>query len=86
MATDLKDKTTEQLQGELKSTKMIMGALIGVLSVLFAVVIYSLFTREDNSTDYPLLVVAISCSAYIPFQIGMIKKINAELKSREGSN
>ena len=34
---DLKDKTTEKLNGELKGLKMINGALIGVLSLLFIV-------------------------------------------------
>ena len=79
---DLKDKTTEQLNGELKGIKMITGALIGVLSVLFIVCVYGLIVKEDNSTFMALIIVPLALSAIIPLNYGNMKKIKNELDSR----
>ena len=80
---DLKDKTTEKLNGELKGLKMINGALIGVLSLLFIVCVYGLITKEDSSTFMALIVVPLALSAIIPLNYGNMKKIKKELELRK---
>ena len=79
---DFKNKSTERLNSELKTLKMITGALIGVLTVLFAVTIYGLLTKENNSTFIALIAVPFSLSAIILLNFGIMKKINKELDSR----
>lgn len=79
---DLKNKTTEKLQSELKKMKTITGALVGVLIVLVAVTVYGLTTKEDYTMFIALIAVAISCSAIIPSQLNVMKKIKAELSLR----
>ncbi|MBV6645862.1 MAG: hypothetical protein KI790_10455 [Cyclobacteriaceae bacterium] len=81
--TDLHNKTTEKLRSELKTTRTVTGALIGVLVVLFTVTIFGLLTKEDNSTFIALMAVGISCSAIIPSQFSNIKKIKTELDTRK---
>ena len=83
---DLKKKSSETLESELKTIKTITGALIGVLTVLFAVTIYGMLTKEDNTTFIALMAVAISCSAILPIQFGSMKKIKAELELRKTNN
>jgi hypothetical protein len=83
---ELKSKSSEQLETELKTIKMLTGALIGVLTVLIAVTIYGLITKEDNTTFIALIAVAISCSAILPLQFSSMKKIKTELKLRESTN
>ena len=83
---DLKNKTTEKLESELKGIKVITGALIGVLTVLFAVIIYGIMTKENKSTFIALIAVAISCSAIIPLQFSNMKKIKLELNTRNGNS
>jgi CDP-diglyceride synthetase len=82
---DLKSKTSEKLESELKSIKTITGALIGVLSILFAVTIYGLIAIENKTTFIALIAVAISCSAILPSQFSSMKKIKAELELRKNS-
>lgn len=79
---ELKNKSDEKLESELKKTKLINGALIGILIPLFALTIYGLVTAENKSTNIALLAVAISCSAILPMQFALIKKIKTELASR----
>ena len=79
---ELKEKTTEKLEGELKGLKIVNGALIGVLGLLFLVCIYGLLTKEDNGVFSALIVVPIALSAILPLNLGNIKKIKAELESR----
>tara|TARA_B110000090_G_C12946804_1_gene279552 strand:- start:228 stop:488 length:261 start_codon:yes stop_codon:yes gene_type:complete len=80
---NLKNETSEKLESELQVIKIITGALIGVLSVLFTVSIYGLITKEDNATFISLIVVAISCSAILPLQFNSMKKIKTELELRK---
>lgn len=79
---ELKHKSTGALEAELKGIRIVAGALIGVLIVLFAAVIYGLLTQEDKTTHYALLTVALSCSAMLPIQYGSMRKIRQELKQR----
>ena len=79
---DLKEKTTETLEADLKKLKAVSGMLIGVLIVLFAVTIYGLIAVEDKSTFIATTAVGISCSAMLPLQFKNIKDIKNELASR----
>lgn len=80
---ELESKPTEKLRGELKGIQMITGALMVVLTLLFAVNIYGFLTKEENATFIALTVVAVSCSAILPLQFISMKKIKTELRSRE---
>ncbi|TXE15724.1 hypothetical protein ES731_15045 [Psychroflexus gondwanensis] len=83
---ELKDKPTEKLKTELSVIKMITGALIGILALLFAVNLYGLIWRENNSAFIAGMFVAFSLSAILPMQFSNMKKIKTELKIREGTN
>ena len=80
---DLKDKSTEKLIWELKGLKIINGALIGVLSLLFIVCVFGLITKEDNSTFRALIAVPLALSVIIPLNYGNMKKIKTELDLRK---
>ena len=80
---ELKDKSTEKLIGELKGLKIVNGALIGVLSLLFIVCVFGLITKEDNSTFMALIAVPLALSASIPLNYGNMKKIKTELDLRK---
>lgn len=82
---NLKEKTTEKLQSELKTIKTITAALIGILTLLFIVTIYGLTMSNNKSTFIALIAVAISCSAVLPLQFSNMKKIKNELNFRETS-
>ncbi|PQJ18726.1 redox-active disulfide protein 2 [Tenacibaculum sp. SG-28] len=70
----LNEKTTEKLEGELRGLKIINGALIVVLGLLFIVCIYGLLKKDDNGVFSALIVVPIALSAIIPVNFGNIKK------------
>lgn len=80
--TELKDKSTEKLESELKTIKVISGALIGMLVVLLAISIYGLLNTENKTTFIALIVVAISLGAILPLQFSNMKKIKNELDTR----
>lgn len=79
----LNEKTTEKLEGDLRGLKIINGALIGVLGVLFIVCIYGLMKKNDNGVFSALIVVPIALSAIIPLNFSNMKKIKEELESRK---
>ncbi|MBU2994897.1 hypothetical protein KO500_00530 [Cellulophaga baltica] len=81
----MENKTTEELQSELKMAKSVTGALIGVLTVLVAACIYGLLSKGNNTTFFALIAVAVSCSAIVPIQLTTIKKIKTELSTRKMS-
>ncbi|MFT6871371.1 MAG: hypothetical protein ACJAVN_000369 [Roseivirga sp.] len=77
------NKTTEQLKASLGMLKGITIVLAVVVGLLIIVNIYGLLTKEDNSTFIALFAVAISCGGMIPLQMINMKKIKAEIASRE---
>ena len=80
---DLKEKTTKQLNNELKGVKMTNGALIGILSVLFIICVFGLFTKEDNSVFRTLIIVPLALSAIIPMNFSNMKRIKKEIQLRD---
>lgn len=77
-----KNKTTVQLVSTLYLVKFITAALIFVVTLLLAITIYGMLTKENTSIFIALFAVAISCSAILPIQFISIRKIKTELKSR----
>ncbi|MEM9001222.1 MAG: hypothetical protein AAGB24_13240 [Bacteroidota bacterium] len=80
--TDLNQKTTAQLQLILKTNKAIALILLVALLFFMALAIYGLVTKENISAFIAFFAVVCSCWSILPLQIGMVKKIKAELKSR----
>jgi len=80
---DLRDKTTNKLEEELKGLRTVTGILTGLLLVLFIACIYGLLTKNDSGTFTALIVVPIALSAILPVNYGKIKKIKMELTSRK---
>lgn len=78
-------KSTEKLKGELKALQVVAWALAIILFFLFTLTIYGLVVKENKSTFIALLVVAFSCSAMLPFQVILMKKIKKELKLRDSA-
>lgn len=78
----LNEKTTEKLEGELRGLKIVNGALIGALVVLYIACIYGLIYANDDGVFNALIVVPIALSGMIPLIMGNMKKIKAELASR----
>jgi hypothetical protein len=81
--TDLSNKPTEKLQSELKTIKVLTGALIGSLFVLFAAAIYGLLNIENKLIFIALIAVTISLSAILPLQFSSMKKIRTHLNTRK---
>ncbi|MEL7268994.1 MAG: redox-active disulfide protein 2 [Bacteroidota bacterium] len=81
--TDLQSKTEEQLKLELKGIKSVTGVLIGVLLVLFGVILYGLFNKENKTPFIALIAVVVSCGAIVPLQFIQMKKIKSELNTRK---
>ncbi len=84
MGTDpFKNKTTNELKGSVKALKITTIALTIVVSLLMALTIYGLLTKDDKSTNIALLAVGISCGSMIPIQLISMKKMKAEIATRE---
>lgn len=83
---DLKYKTTEQLQSNLRVKKAISIALVIVLSLFTAITIYGLIAKEDTSTFIALFAVACTSWSFLPIPFTSMKKIKTELKLREDTN
>ncbi len=80
----LKDKTLEKLTSDLATLKFTISALSGILIVLFIVTIYGFFSEKFDEITFTLfIIVAISCSAVIPINLGEMKQIKKELSLRK---
>ena len=80
---DLKEKPTVRLKSELNGIKIITAALVGILTVLFAVNLYGLLSKDNNPAFIIGMAVAISLSAILPSLFSSKKKLKTELKLRE---
>jgi len=79
---DLKNKTLEELQSNLKINKLLLGTLIGGIIVLVGTSIYGLLTKGNSGTYIPSLIIALSFIMIFPIIYKNIKKTEKELKSR----
>lgn len=77
------NKTTEELAGSIKALKIISIAIGIVSSLLIAIAIYTYFVKDNNASAISSLVIGISCMSMIFIQILSIKKMKAEIASRE---
>ena len=81
----IKEKTTAQLEKELRLVKITFGLLIGILLVLFSGCMYGLSKLNNNSFYTSLIIVPIALSAILPLNFIIIKKIKTELETRKNS-
>ena len=79
---NLKNKTIEELQSNLKINKLLSGILIGGITILVGFSIYGLLTKSNSGTYIPLFIMAFSFILIFPINYKNIKKIKKELKSR----
>ncbi len=79
---NLQDKTTEELEKQLRTTKTMTAFLSGILFVLLVACIYGLIRGEDRATYAALIVIPFALGGTIPLNLKSIKKIQAELTSR----
>jgi len=79
---DLSTKTIDQLQSELKTSKIQTIGLVFVLIPLFTISLYKLFRGEDTSMSMAILATGIACSASLRKRLDEIKKIQKELELR----
>lgn len=82
----LKMKSTDRLSSELRGIKIITGASIGILIVLFSVNLYGLVLKDNNGAFIAGMVVAICLCTILPIQFIAMKRIKTELKLRENGN
>ena len=80
---DLKNKTTLQLQSRLNINITISLALVIVLTLLTAISIYGLITKDNISTFIALLAVACTGWSFLPLPFNSMKEIKTELKLRK---
>ena len=85
MADPYKDKTNEQIEGMIKAIKVITIAIAVVAGLVILLSIYTMLTKEDNSSSIPLIAVGASCFAMVPIQLLNIKKMKDELARRAES-
>lgn len=78
----LNEKTTAQLQSELKLLKAITIALIVVLTLLFLICIYGLLFKENNTTFFSLIIIPFALSPIVLVNMSTMKKVKKELASR----
>lgn len=78
----LKNKSSEKLEGELRGIKIVAIALLITISMLFGLIIYGIAMKGMDTVYVSLLVVGIGCSAILPLQFSSMKKIKVELDSR----
>ena len=81
--SNLKSKSTKELEDSLKIMKVISTTLLIGVILLISITGYGLLFKDNNATFLPLLVVGISCGGILPMQFASMKKIKTELKSRE---
>lgn len=82
MKNDLKNKTSEKLNLNLKVSKIIIGLLIVGILLIVGVSIYGLLIKGISGPFLYLLLIAFSASLIIPASYMYVKKIERELKSR----
>ncbi len=80
---DLKSKTAEKLEKELKGLESGTSVLVGLLLILFVACLYGLLKNNESGTYTALIVVPIALSAIIPVNYKKIKNIKSELASRK---
>lgn len=83
MKIDYSTKTTAQLLSNLNMIKVLIVALLIILSLLIGISIYGMLTKDDNATFIATLAVGLCCSATLPVQFMSKKAIKVELIKRE---
>ena len=79
----LNEKSTAQLEKELKLMQVVIAILTGLLLFLFIVCIYALIKINDTGFYTFLTIVPVALSATLPLNYMIIKKIKTELETRK---
>lgn len=81
---ELKNKSIEKLESDLKVLQIIRWFTIGVSGVLFVVSLLGLIFRNTEIGMFlPLIVVALATMSMVPMNIKSIKIIEEEINLRE---
>ncbi len=83
---ELKNKSTEKLQTQLKTIKLLTGILMGAMLVFFGLIIYGLTSIEDKTPFIALIAVGASLLVILGLQVINIYHIQAELELRKVTN
>lgn len=81
-----KAASTSKLTNQLKAIRAITLALIFVLLALVLLCVYGLIYKDNNSTFWALLGVALALSPIIVINRARIQKIKTDLKTRNHNN
>ena len=76
----LQEMSTEKLLQQKKTTRFVMGLLIGMLLVLLAITIYI----SVNQGFTPLLILPFAALPILFIIVNSLRGINKELRSRNG--
>jgi len=78
---ELKEKNTEDLKSKFSKGKRLIQILTIILVIVFGFYVYALFTSNEYRDSYSLII--ISLMLIVVFYDKKIKKVKAELGSRE---
>ena len=78
---ELKEKNTEDLKSKFSKGKRLIQILTIILVIVFGFYVYALFTSNEYRDSYSLII--ISLMLIVVFYDKKIKKVKAELDSRE---
>jgi cobalamin biosynthesis protein CobD/CbiB len=82
---NLSELSVKELMKKKITLKTVLGALMGILSLL-AVGIIALFVQKQNSVALPLLVVLFSLSSIVFINKKELSNTKAELEKRDNNN
>lgn len=86
MTNPYENRSDAQLEGTIKTQKILSIAIAAVSIPLIGLSLYSMFFQDDGSKNAPLLVVGISCFAMVPVQLLSMKKMKEELARRAAND
>ena len=78
---ELNEKNTEDLKSKFSKGKRLIQILTIILVIVFGFYVYALFTSNEYRDSYSLII--ISLMLIVVFYDKKIKKVKAELDSRE---
>lgn len=81
----MNNKSLQELELQLKNSKIVVGAQLGILTVLLGVSIYGILVFDTKTIFVALLVVGISIVAMLPSQFSTIKKIKTALELKKSA-
>ena len=81
--SNLKNKSIEQLQSNLKSNQITAAAITMVLTLFTVISIHGLIVKDNTSTFVALFAVVCTCWSIFPTSFSLMREIKMELELRE---